>query len=65
MKKEEDIVPLSLIIALYFYKDTPIYTEENVSEQSAIKEFLNTKGITLDKILQSLSISISLKDLQG
>ncbi len=62
MKKEEDIVPLSLIIALYFYKDTPIYTEENVSEQSAIKAFLNTKGITLDKILQSLSISISLKD---
>lgn len=62
-KLEEDIVPISLVLATYFYKDTPIYVEENVSEQTAIKDFLSSKGITLDKILQNLSISMGVREI--
>lgn len=62
-KLEEDIVPISLVLATYYYKDTPIYVEENVSEQTAIKDFLSTKGITLDKILQNLSISMGVREV--
>lgn len=60
---EEDIVPVSLVLAAYYYKDTPIYIEENVSEQTAIKDFLSTKGITLDKILQNLSIGMGVREV--
>lgn len=65
MKKlEEDIVPVSLLLATYYYKDTPIYVEENVSEKSAIAEFLSTKGISIDKILSNLSVSMGAREIQ-
>lgn len=63
MKREEDITSLSLLLAIYSYKDTPIYIEENIGEQSAIKSLLTSKGITEDKILQCLGISISPKEV--
>lgn len=55
-KLDEDIVPISLVLATYFYKDITIYAEENVSEQSAIENFLSSKEIDLHKMLQNLSI---------
>ncbi len=65
MKKlEEDIAPISLLLASYYYKDTPIYVEENVSEKSAITEFLSIKGISLEKILSSLSIGMGVREVQ-
>lgn len=51
------------MLATYFYKDTPIYVEENITEQNAIKEFLFTKGITLDRMLQNLSIGIGVREV--
>lgn len=63
MKKEEDIIPLSLLLATFFYKDTLIYEEENISEQSILKGLFTSKGLTEDKILQSLTISINPKEV--
>lgn len=62
-KTEEDIIPLSLILAIYYYKDTPRYIEEGISEQEAIKDFLSLKGINQDKIVQNLSISLNIKEV--
>lgn len=62
-KLDEDIVPISLLLATFYYKDTPIYVDENVSEQTAIKDYLNIKGITVDKILQNLSINLGVREV--
>ena len=50
---DEDIVPMSLLISLYYYKDTPV-AEEEVTEQSAIQTLLQEKGISLDKISSAI-----------
>lgn len=62
-KLDEDIVPMSLILAIYFYKDIPIYAEENISEQSAIKAFLSYNGINQAKITSNLYINLDNYDI--
>lgn len=53
---DEDIVPVSLLLALYYYKDTPLL-EEEVAEQSIIQSMLQEKGINLDKISNAIGQS--------
>lgn len=50
---DEDIVPISLLLALYYYKDMPL-TEEEVTEQSIIQTMLQEKGISLEKISNAI-----------
>lgn len=67
-KSDKDIVPLSLFLAVYYYKDIPIYMEENIGEQNTIKEILNSKGITLNNILNTLRVDIDtqrIKEMHG
>lgn len=67
-KSDKDIVPLSLFLAIYYYKDIPVYVEENIGEQNAIKEILKLKEIALDKILSNLNITIDtqkIKEMSG
>lgn len=63
-KNDEDIVPLSLFLATFYYQDTPIYRDLNISEQSAIKAVLESRNVQIDKVLQTLSISISSSEVR-
>ncbi len=53
---DEDIVPISLLFALYYYKDTPL-AEEEITEQSIIQSMLQEKGINLEKISNAIGQS--------
>lgn len=53
---DEDIVPISLLLALYYYKDMPL-GEEVVTEQSLIQAMLQEKGVNLDKITNAIGQS--------
>lgn len=50
---DEDIVPISLLLALYYYKDMPL-GEEEVTEQSLLQTMLQEKGVNLDKIANAI-----------
>lgn len=56
---DTDIVPLSLFLALYYYKDALISKEVNTSEQRLTKIFLEDNNFNLSKIYQKLSINVN------
>lgn len=61
-KSLEDMVALSLFIAIYYYQD-PIVDEEDISVQSIIKEIFENNGLEISQILSLLGINISSKDI--
>lgn len=62
-KSEDDITPLSLVLAAYFYKDVSIYKEENIGEKTSIKNIFSSKGIRLDKIWNNIGLEIVSNDI--
>ncbi|MCI9233197.1 MAG: hypothetical protein HFH08_01210 [Bacilli bacterium] len=53
---DEDIVPISLLLALYYYKDMPL-REEEIPEQKLLQTMLQEKGVNLDKITNAIGQS--------
>lgn len=52
-RNDRDFVPISLLMALYYYQDTPL-SDEEITEQSVIQTMLQEKGINLDKISNAI-----------
>lgn len=61
--REEDITSLALFLALYYYKDAKV-EDDVISYQGVLKEVLEEKGLTLDKIYHQLNFTISSRDIQ-
>ena len=57
-----DIVPLSLLLALYFNNNQ---SKDNLNNQGALICLLQEKGINLDKILKSLNISMNATEVKN
>lgn len=62
-RTNEDIVPLSLLLSLYYYKNNETSDNSVMIEQTIIQEYLKEKGITLDKINQILGFYIGVREL--
>ncbi len=59
-----DIVPLSLLLAL-FYNNNNNQTKDNLNNQGALVCLLQEKGITLEKILKVLNISLNQNEIKN
>ena len=57
-----DIVPLSLLLALYYNNNQ---SKDNLNNQGALVCLLQEKGITLEKILKSLNINITATEVKN
>ncbi len=55
---------LAMFLAIFYYKHVTVY-QENYNEQKIIVEFLESKGIALDLIKNTLGIEIDEKELNN
>lgn len=62
-KNDKDLIPLSLLLAVYSYKDIPSFEDSKITEKDALKLFLENYGVTLNNLKRNLNIDYNENNL--